>query len=565
MLPWSAIKEIDRRPCRIGFPTKRFWDLWKVDKDGVKRMGIEVKKEGEAFVAYWWNPPPDPSTPTRENVPALRFDPNDLPESIRAKLRPYQIEPTLMAIRALKEPPHRFFNASEMGTGKSFQSVAAAMALGMKMVIVSRLAAFPAWKEVATEHFNYRPDEIILINREKLRTGKTGLIAKTVTTDSHGKTHKEWKWTLPANHLLVVDEVHQDNAISSINADMLVAAVDQGLPILALSATGGDEPTRMRAIGYLLGLHKGDEDFYRWMYHNGCQKGENGWQFNFGYARQQILGNNLLRADVEKQRIEVMANIHNTIKRKGVFVRLKRTEIPGFPKNEIIPVALDFNEAQIKEVYREMQSELDSLQRRIDEKKLNPKGLFIEALGEEKKRSKIEIMMRARQRTELLKIPGLVEEVQDILDEGGSCPIFLNFKDSVRALAERLDTRCIFDGDTNPTVRENNRLKYQRDDERKIILNTQCGGESIGLHDLHGNYPRTALVMPTFWLNLLLQTFGRINRDGGKTPSVSKLIFAVGTVEEDAYKSCKQRKKQADAFNGEWMPTEEDLQAGLKL
>lgn len=563
MVPWSPVKEIGGRNCRIAFPNSRFWDLWRSDRPGVERLGITLEQDPKtnAWVAYWWNQ--QEAAPVQKEAPkAAELDESVLPESLRAKVRSYQVQPTLQTIRALSRPPHRFFNGSDMGTGKTFVSLASAMAMGKKVLAVVRISAFSAWKEVAHKHFGFKPGEFEVINRDKLRTGKTQWIKKETIREIGGKERKIWKWQLPPNTILIYDEVHNDAAPDSINAEMLIAACRQKIPIIAMSATGGEDPSKMRAIGYLLGLHNDTDDtpelrnFYAWMFHNGCQKGESGFTFNFGQSRQALLTNAIIREDVERKRIEVMNKIHADITNRGMFTRVRKIDIPGFPKSELVPLPVDFGEEEIAEIYREMNRELEELRARS-------RGLS----EGDRKGSAREIMIRARQRTELIKIPWLVEDAKQTIDEGGSIAVFLNFRESVKAFAARMKTKCIFEGDMSMAERDQNLKRFQADEERCIVLNSQAGGESIGLHDLRGKYWRKAQIMPTFWLTLFLQCTGRVWRDGAKSLSQQVFPFAIGTIEEQAYNAIVRKKKQADAFNGDLsqMLTAEDFLQGVNL
>jgi superfamily II DNA or RNA helicase len=60
---------------------------------------------------------------------------------------------------------------------------------------------------------------------------------------------------VPEGTLLVFDECHTCKSPFSQNSQMLIAAKQQGLPVLMLSATACKDPTEMRSLGFVLGLH----------------------------------------------------------------------------------------------------------------------------------------------------------------------------------------------------------------------------------------------------------------------------------------------------------------------
>jgi hypothetical protein len=201
---------------------------------------------------------------------------------------------------------------------------------------------------------------------------------------------------------------------------------------------------------------------------------------------------------------------------------------------------------EINLVYQEMQQELAALKAKTSN------------------RTELEIIMRARQRTELLEVPGIVGECEEDLAEGASVAIFVNFKDTIKALAERLKTDCIFTGDESQAVRALNLGRFQSDESRVILVNKQAGGESIGLHDQHGNYPRVGLVIPGFRAIDDNQVLGRLPRDGAKSASLYKILYVRGSIEEVAYHRCKARADRYAALNGDFAFQDEDLM-GWKL
>jgi len=69
------------------------------------------------------------------------------------------------------------------------------------------------------------------------------------------------------------------------------------------------------------------------------------------------------------------------------------------------------------------------------------------------------------------------------------------------------------------------------------------------LHDLNGNYPRISLISPTPSAVDLRQALGRVWRDGGKTKSLQKIIFAANTVEEEVCEKVKLKLTSLDTIN----------------
>ena len=63
------------------------------------------------------------------------------------------------------------------------------------------------------------------------------------------------QWHLPKDTLILIDEIHKCKGAFTQNAQLLISLVQQGYRVHGMSATAGEDPTEMRALGYMLGLH----------------------------------------------------------------------------------------------------------------------------------------------------------------------------------------------------------------------------------------------------------------------------------------------------------------------
>lgn len=461
---------------------------------------------------------------------------------LSSKLRPWQ--PAVVDATIAGLSTGNFLNGSDLGTGKTYCAVAAAMLLNRNLVAVCRLGARHTWVEVG-EHFGIDPTRIQTINRESLRTGKTkfGYWEEGERNFNAGTRASKFIWTVPKNTLLVVDEIHWDAGLDSKNSRVLKGAVDCGLKILGLSGTAADNPRKMRAIGYMLGLHQW-LNFPQWLARYGADM--DSWTCG---VDQYLLDSGAGRAHLKRLQYENMQRVHQQMIQAGRFIRVRKSDIPGFPKFTIEPKCIDFDSAELERIFQQMNEELLILKRRSG----NPK------------KEQREIMVRALQKAELIMVPGIVEECEDAIEEGHSVPIFVQFTDTVKALAKRLKTDCLYTGTIDPEQRELNRLRFQTGEERKIIVNVFAGSESIGLQDMTGEFPRCGLMTPTFNPVQFNQAIGRLPRDGAKSPSIWRLLFPAGTILEAAYRACKAKTERINAFNGDDLIDEEDLTAGLNL
>jgi hypothetical protein len=165
--------------------------------------------------------------------------------------------------------------------------------------------------------------------------------------------------------------------------------------------------------------------------------------------------------------------------------------------------------------------------------------------------------MRDRQEAELLKLPVLVNEIEEMVGGGLYCPVFLNFTKSIDVLHELLAVKelkaGIFDG-RDTQRREQAHQDFMEGKLPVIILQSQAGSAAIDLHDLDGNRPRCTFIAPTFHAETMLQMLGRASRFGAKSPVLQRICFAEGTIEERVYRVAEAKCENIRALNdGEWM------------
>ena len=215
---------------------------------------------------------------------------------------------------------------------------------------------------------------------------------------------------------------------------------------------------------------------------------------------------------------------------------MRRDEIPNFPECEVQVDPYNLDDAdtkKINQIYDEMQQELKKIEKRIKKDSEN----------------ELTIRLRARQKTEIIKVPLIQEMVEESLEAGMSVVVFLNFSDSIDALAERLNTKCIFDGRCKDDVREQNKKDFQANKERVIIINAAAGGVGLSIGDETGEFPRISLISPDDSAFKMKQVQGRTVRENSKSKSIIRFIFISNTIEETVAKNVKQKLDNLDLLN----------------
>jgi hypothetical protein len=402
-------------------------------------------------------------------------------------------------------------DASATGTGKTLCAIIVAKKLGKPVVVVCPKAVIPAWKKELEEQ---GVTATAVINYEKLRTGKSGLGAWN---------SKKWEWGLDKDHLIIWDEAHRCKSPSAQNTKMLIASKNHYN--LMLSATIADDPTELRGVGFLLGLFDLPK-FWNWCRSHGCRP--NPWG----------------AMEFDRRKTGALEKIHDQIMpNKGG--RMTVADMKGhFADNFIIDDPLDFSDdGRIKELYEEMEVELDGLKKEMADDSDNPAARALVA------------QLRARQAVELYKVPLIYNMIEEItIDEHRNVAVFVNFDATINAILDRLQktekTVSVIRGKQSETERETSISRFQNNTSKIILCNMEAGGVGVSLHDTTGERPRTALISPSFNAKSMVQVLGRIHRAGGKSPAIQRILVAEGTVEEKVAKSVKEKIKAQEILNG---------------
>lgn len=430
---------------------------------------------------------------------------------------------------------------SDPGTGKTYTATAIAKALNRPTLVVSPKAVIPTWHRVAA----FLGTEFDVLNYEKLRTGNT----EYGTWGREARQRKDrFRWH-PGIGFLIFDEAHRCAGLTTKQGEMLMAAKRQGIPTLILSATLADTPLELKAAGYVLGLHDGDETgvtldnfrrppigrshvgFYQWARRHKCGPGH--------FSAFKFLGS---KFDQEVQ----MAKIHaSLIPERGCRVRIADLG-EQFPETQISPELYEIaDNAKVDALYTQMASAMDRLGKKsaLDRDPEHP----------------LTKLLRLRQEVELLKVPIFAELALDALSQGQSVAIFVNFTQTIQELCHRLKTSCIVDGsqagDSGARERAACVDAFQADQERIIVCNSESGGVGLSLHDLHGSHPRLSLISPGYSAKIFRQVVGRVHRSGGRTKSLQRVICIAGTVEETLANSLEHKLSRLDALtDGDLFP-----------
>jgi hypothetical protein len=413
-------------------------------------------------------------------------------------------------------------DGSDTGVGKTFQAGAVMRAMDMPTLVICPRVAITPWKRMG----DAMGIEFDVINWEMVRTGNTPYCKFDSSLSSF-----EWSHDV---HFLVFDEIHRASGTGSWNAELVIAAKRQRIYTLGLSATLGDDPTKFRAIGYLLGLHTLVDSrvdrftirpgFDRWLKKHGCSTTNGGSYYFQG-------------SDSAKR--AMMLKINSKIfPERGARVRVSDLG-DAFPDRQIFAELYDMGSPeQINALFEQMAEALEELKTRaaFDKDPNHPMTRLI----------------RARQQVELLKVPTFVSLAQDALAQDYSVVLFVNFQQTLNELRQRLNINCFIDGTQQGEkgLRQRDAMIdiFQENKERIIVANTDAGGVALSLHDKYGGFPRVGYVSLGWSATKTRQLFGRLHRAGAKSKALYRCLLAAGTVEERVHRALAPKLNRLDAL-----------------
>lgn len=542
-LAWSPLQQRGSVSGKAWFcfanPTGRFWQQWKENPiPWVKAGCIPKKWDHNKWKVERWLLSDGHLTPKCADMldnPIRKSEPMPEPKKALPPFKPSVTVPSYLAEKLLEyqvEPANQIFDSltmrkgawdcSEMGTGKTYQSLAAALAYSPRVAVVCPLSVVPAWNR-AFLHFGARPE--FVVNYEKIRNGKVSWILE--------RNGNEFTWNVNQGCVLIFDEAHRCKNKGTLNSRMLHAAANEGRPHLCLSATMAKNPTEMWATGRAVALHDGtDKGFYAFLHKAKYRKFGSQWFYNGG---------------VRNGERKILGMIHRAIfPRRGARVRIAELG-DRFPDTQILcePFATA-NNTKIAEAW----DKAGQLAKRLKAQGAQDHEITMQMMA---------AYMEARHESERLKVPGIVEMVKEEQAAGRSVVVFVNFTDVREELQRQLKTTCgvhgCQSGERGKRERQEAIDAFQADEERVIVAQIEAGGVGLSLHDINGKYPRTAIILPSDKAVSMKQALGRVHRAGGKSKSRQIVFFASGTIEEDICKKVRETIRNIDALNdGELNP-----------
>jgi len=407
--------------------------------------------------------------------------------------KPWQ-PPVIEAMADALAAGKSFGDFSDTGVGKTYSTCFASVRARVRLGVSCPMSVIPSWIEAA-ERTGARLSFVGNIEALKAEGNQLRRLG----------AHK-WHWALDSDVRLVFDEAHRFKHSTTQNGKILR---DAPRPAILLSATPFSGPHEACAIGHQLGLFHWN-DFESWAGQHGCKYGQMGGLDFVGLVRKprDWVGTPRQWAEAcELERRAILDRIHRQIHHTGRGIRIRKADLgdlfPAITRETVLLPAEDGD--AIDAAY------FEELQRLRSEA---PSG------GVE--------FLRARQMSEFLKVPHLIEMTRDQLEGGQSVLLFVNFRDTFDRLVEAFPgcARIYGGQDLEGVPREGERLRFQRDEARVMVAMIQAGGIALSAHDLNGRFPRTSFILPGVSAEQVIQADGRDHRAGGLTPVLHKYCYS---------------------------------------
>jgi superfamily II DNA or RNA helicase len=424
------------------------------------------------------------------------------------KLFNYQKKHVLQLIHHL-ESKNIIVDSSDTGCGKTYTTIQICKKLNLVPFVICPKSVISNWIDVCN-YFDCRLFGIS--NYELCKNSKYYDKNKIVENKYITKENKSFTFSFPSNVIIIFDEAHKCKNNNTINTKMLQGAKESCNKIILLTATLSDRIENLKFFGLILGMYSNIRSY-------------NGFMKNKRYEFRRSIKMNKIGREFEELYVfrELLFNGYSS------RMSIKELEIPP---NQIMTNSYSLKECKkIDELYKEINTAVSNLH-----------------IKEERKNS-FAVIIRARQKIELLKIPIFIELIEEGLENGLHVVVFVNFLETQNILANHLKCTCLLKGGQTIQERDNNIKDFQSNKSKIIISIIQVGSLGISLNDTKGDNPRMSIISPTWSGQDFVQILGRIYRAGTKSHVIQKIVLVANTIETSVGKVMNTKFKNINAIN----------------
>lgn len=455
-------------------------------------------------------------------------------------LRDHQADAVKDVTRAKRIGRVGYLLADDVGLGKTFSAwKSVAIMPDIKTVlIVCPLAVAAAWRN-AVRWMGDHGKIVVVINYDRLQKlfdiepDAKGRIAKSLKA-------KARRGKAPSFDAIIFDEAHRLRNPTSARSKFSLKLSAKAKYRIWLSATAGQNPLELSYLSPLLAQMTGHKvsdlaEFEKW-----CST------VGLGVAREAF-GKWVWSGssdDIEKVRQLLFGGAI------PAGLRRRPEDIDGWPEINRILMAteLDADAAVLYEAaWREFRG-----------------SLGLDKTGARNSKNALVARLRYSQKSSLLRVPGTVAHILDLLDNGHQVAVSVAFQETLAAIKERLAGAGVevaeIHGELGADDKEEQRLDFQTGRKKVVLFTVE---EGISLHQ--GEYndaTRSEVIHDIRWSAIAMsQIEGRTHRDG-KFSQIYWMI-APGTIDERIAEVVIGRIKTMKAMVGDDLTTVSAIEEAL--
>ncbi|HVH47551.1 MAG TPA: DEAD/DEAH box helicase [Labilithrix sp.] len=409
-------------------------------------------------------------------------------------LRPHQSDAVRAIVTAHAARRPGFLLADDVGLGKTITTWKAILELPRvrTVLVVCPLAVVAHWRRTI-EAMGDGGKDIVLLNYDRL--GKLFEVSPEARKKIRSKKGLARSGSAPELDVIVWDESHRCKNPTSARSKLAAKLVANAGFCLWLSATAGQNPLELSYLAPLLASVTGSraadlKDFEAW-----CQ--QQGLGLTRGtFGRWEWRGDAGDCAKVRALLFEAPKGV------PAAGIRRLPENIAGWPAiNRILtPIELA---GEARDLYSRAWTTFRK------EMELAPRG--------RDPKSALAATLRLRQKGSLIRVPGTVELIHDLLANGHQVAVSVAFMETLGALRDALSADKVacaeIHGASNAQAREEQRLRFQRGEAPVVLFTVE---EGISLHQgEHVDVPRSEVIHDLRWSAIqMAQIEGRCHRDG---------------------------------------------------
>ena len=546
LLRWGRPKECETkngpRVLRTARPDEAFWELWNTSQGALRSMGVSVSKDlTEQWQVCWWAMLDAAEVERRakslENSRAVAAN-IVVPAPEGFEYRGYQ----LAGIRYALEREGTYF-ADEMGLGKTIEAIGCINALPKvsRVLVVTKASLKIQWHRELTAWLT-RPMTVGISDAQCFPSTDVVVINYDITHKYSKKLEFMWD-------MVILDEAHYVKSRKARRSKAILGYKPSRKELAEGMQSTSGIPARYRIALSGTPLENSTIELFSVLNYLCPEKFPSRWKFEsqFFYGNSNGFG-------YKVEGVKDFDKLQKYLRESCVIRRLKRDVAKEMPSKTRVIVNLDTKGVE-QIVRRERELEQSHAKTMVEAQadyemaKCVEEDGYKDAISKLRKRCSVafEEMARVRHEDAVAKVPKVIEEIENDIEERGNAKIlvFAHHADVLQAFKDHFPKSVLYSGaETNQSKRQALVDKFQNDpDCGPFFGSIRAAGEGLNL---------TAASLVGFaeedWVpSKMLQCEDRAHRIGQKDNVLVKHWVVPGTMDANMAAACVAKQNEADA------------------